>query len=164
MAPSDIAEKNIRTIVDREKQARDSASLTQKVAKAIAHFSGTVAFAVINAIFFTVWITLNLTFFKFDPYPFILLTLVVSLEAIFLSTFVLISQNELANQSEARHKLDLQINLIAEHENTVMSRVLIDIAEKLGIEPSKLEELKALTDDTSPEEVLEKITKVENEK
>ena len=163
MTPSDIAEKNIRAIYEREQNELDKASRLQKAVHQVAKFSGTIEFAIINAVFFAVWIVCNLTIWKFDPYPFVLLTLIVSLEAIFLSTIVMISQNELARHAEMRHQLDLQVNLLAEQENTAMAKVLIEIAKKLDIPSAKLSELKAMTENTDPEEVLEKIAEVEKE-
>lgn len=72
----------------------------------------------IHVIWFAGWILLNLGFIKaFDPFPFSLLTMIVSLEAIFLASFVLISQNKQAIQADKRAKIDLQVNLIAEREN-----------------------------------------------
>ena len=69
----------------------------------------------------------------FDPFPYTFLTLVVSLEAIFLSIFILISQNQETQLTERRKHLDLQINLLAEQENTKMLQLLIAISEKVGV-------------------------------
>jgi len=74
----------------------------------------------------------------FDPFPFTFLTMVVSLEAIFLSIFVLISQNGMTRQGDRRAHLDLQINLLAEQENTMMLRMLKKLCERQGIEPETL--------------------------
>src|SRR6185369_8686847 len=97
-----------------------------------------------------------------DPFPFTFLTLVVSLEAIFLSTFILISQNHDAKISERRNNLDLQINLLSEQENTQMLRILRAVAEKVGapLEPAK--EVDALTEETKPQQLVNQIKQVEN--
>ena len=80
------------------------------------------------------WIIFNdFTSLAFDPFPYTFLTLVVSLEAIFLSTFILISQNHDTQLSERRNHLDLQINLLAEQENTKMLELLQAIASKVGV-------------------------------
>jgi uncharacterized membrane protein len=88
----------------------------------------------------------------FDPYPFTFLTLVVSLEAIFLSTFIMIAENRQEKISERRSQLDLQINLLAEQEDTKTLQILAAIAKRLSIDISK---------DPTIEE-LEKATEVEN--
>src|SRR5207248_9379933 len=81
---------------------------------------------------------------RFDPYPFQLLTLVVSLEAIFLSTFILISQNRQARLGDRRNHLDLQINLLSEQENTKMLSLLEQIAGRVGVSVTQDEELQVM--------------------
>ena len=76
-----------------EHRARRAASATLRLADTITAFSGSMRFVALHVIWFGAWIIINLTVLHFDPFPFGLLTMLVSLEAIFLSTFVLISQN-----------------------------------------------------------------------
>ncbi len=90
----------------------------------------------------------------FDPYPFGLLTMVVSLEAIFLSTFVLISQNRQSAQSEERADLDLHIDLLAEHEITKILRIVDSIAQKVGASSELDSEVGELEEQLTPEQVL----------
>ena len=71
----------------------------------------------------------------FDPIPFGLLTIIVSLEAIFLSIFVLISQKHMTRQADRRAHLDLQVNLLAEQEMTTVLRMLRRMCKKIGVEP-----------------------------
>ena len=94
-----------------------------------------MAFIWTHVAWFGVWIGYNLIVPRppFDPFPFALLTLVVSLEAIFLSTFILISENRQARLGDRRNLLDLQINLLAEQENTKMLAMLRRIAEHLDV-------------------------------
>jgi uncharacterized membrane protein len=100
-------------------------------------FSGSMAFVYIHAVWFGLWFLLNLGIFRiphltqFDPYPFGLLTLIVSLEAIFLSTFVLIAQNNLSAVSERRAELDLQVNLLAEQKSAKVLELLDTIAREM---------------------------------
>lgn len=112
---------------------------------------------------FSTWIAYN--WFAgdkgFDPYPFTFLTMTVSLEAIILSSLLLISQNRMANQSDLRHKLDLQINLLAEQENTMTLRVLDRIARKLDVDSSELADY---LQDTKAEEVSEALEAEEQTK
>ena len=90
----------------------------------IANFCGSMTFVWIHVGWFGGWIVINAaTRFQFDPFPFTFLTLVVSLEAIFLSTFILISQNQETRMTERRNHLDLQINMLAEKEDTSSARV-----------------------------------------
>jgi CRP/FNR family cyclic AMP-dependent transcriptional regulator len=91
----------------------------QKVADWIAWFSGSMPFLLVNAVWFVVWIALNTMNFgvpRFDPYPFGLLTMIVSLEAIFLSCFVLVSQNRQAEKDHVRSDVEYEINVKAELE------------------------------------------------
>jgi len=160
----ETTEKNIRAIYDREQSEIQKLSIAHKIAGKIADFSGTVLFLVLNAVFFAAWIAINLIKpFTFDPYPFTLLTLWLSLESIFLSTFLLISQNASTALSDKRHNLDLQVNLLAEQESTAMFKVILLMAKKLEISEEDLKELRAAAEDTSPEKVLEKIQEIEDE-
>lgn len=162
--PTDNTEKNIRAIYEHEKCERDKIPNSHKIAHAIADFVGTIMFGVLNAIFFAAWIVINLTFWPFDPYPFTLLITIVSLEAIFLSIIVLIAQNEMTAIADRRNNLDLQVNLLSEQEGTAQIKVLIEIARKLGVDEKKLDELKSMSVDTSPEDVLEQLAEVEKER
>ena len=104
-------------------------------------------FLVLNGIFFVIWIGINLgwagSIKPFDPFPFGFLTMIVSLEAIFLSIFVLVSQNRSSYVDSLREELHLQVNLIAEEEITKVLKVLAEIGEKVGIN-EKDEELKKM--------------------
>lgn len=167
-AQNEIIRKNIATIT--EMQQREDAALPaqEKIAGQITAFSGSMTFVYIHAVWFGLWILLNVGIIKipylsqFDPYPFGLLTLVVSLEAIFLSTFVLIAQNRLARQSERRAELDLHINLLAEQKAAKVLEMLDQIVCQLD-QTSKQFNLKPDTEvsalEISPplEEVLELI-------
>ena len=119
---SDIVRKNISAITQVQHRESSALPLQERVAGWITDFSGSMVFVYLHSVWFGLWILLNIGLVhipylsQFDPYPFGLLTLVVSLEAIFLSTFVLIAQNRLARQSERRADLDLQINLLAEQK------------------------------------------------
>ena len=97
----------------------------------------------------------------FDPFPYGLLTLVVSLEAIFLSTFVLISQNRLSEEAEGRANLNLQIALLTEHEVTRVLQMLDAIQDKLGIDNNEDSELADLEMETKPEDVLAEIARLQ---
>jgi uncharacterized membrane protein len=103
-------------------QLADTRSTVQRVADAIAEFSGSIAFLVIHIVIFSAWLAFNSTGATFDPYPFQLLTLAVSLEAIFLSTFVLLSQNRQAAKDRIRADIEYDVNLKAELEVAELHR------------------------------------------
>lgn len=123
-------------------------------------------FVYVHAIWFGVWIALNVGWIgnkPFDPFPFSLLTLIVSLEAIFLSTFVLISQNHALALGDKRADLDLQINLLSEHEITRLLVLMDAIADHMGVEVSKKPEVEDLKQDVPAADVLDKIEARESE-
>ena len=112
----------------------------QRIADLIAEFSGSIPFLMLNAVFFGVWLGLNaIPGLAFDPYPFGLLTMIVSLEAIFLSIFVLVSQNRQADKDRIRNELDYEVNLKAELgvstlllKSDLISTSLGDIQERIA--------------------------------
>lgn len=119
-----------------EAKALKSRSFLTRIADRLTSIFGSTGFLILNAIFFIIWIpiNLNLTPVKpFDTYPFGLLTMIVSLEAIFLSIFVLVSQNRSSYVDSLREELHLQVNLIAEEEVTKILKVLAEIRQKIGI-------------------------------
>jgi len=139
-----LPSRNIRAIARLENEALHQRSLTGRISDGVTRFAGSSVFIVLHIIWFSLWIILNMGRVRgihpFDPYPFTFLTMVVSLEAIFLSIFVLISQNRMARQADRRAHLDLQINLLAEQENTMMLRMLESLCEREGIKTESLKE------------------------
>jgi uncharacterized membrane protein len=114
-------------------------TLEDRVSDAITAFAGSIKFVYAHIIWFGLWVLVNLGAFaflglKFDPYPFGLLTMVVSLEAIFLSTFVMISQNRQADREELRAKLDYETDVKAEEEISYIKAVVEEIAKEMNIE------------------------------
>ena len=108
---TDPINENIETIARIEKRFLEARSTSDRVADAIAGFSGSMTFVGLHAVGFLIYIIWNLGFIPhlraFDPYPFMLLSMVVSLEAIFLSTFVLIKENRMSQRADQRASLDL---------------------------------------------------------
>jgi uncharacterized membrane protein len=144
----------------RLEQAQNRRRTTaDRIAAGIAHFCGSMTFVWIHVAVFAAWIAYNSLpwFDAFDPYPFTFLTLVVSLEAIFLSTFILISQNYDMRISERRNQLDLQINLLAEQENTKILQVLELIAKKVGAHVEEDPQIRALAEATHPDSLVRQI-------
>ena len=163
-ALSDVIERNIRTIIDLRLKAARTRSVQDRLADVITAFSGRMAFVYVHIVWFGVWILLNTGRFgmpPFDPFPYGLLTMVVSLEAIFLATFVLISQNRLSAEAERRADLDLHIGLLTEHELTRVLQMLDAIQDKMGIENDADSELADLEMETRPEDVLAEIARLQ---
>jgi len=151
-ALSDVVERNIRTILKLRAQAARDRSFQERLADGITAFSGRLSFVYFHAI----WFGLK----AFDPYPYGLLTMVVSLEAIFLSTFVLISQNRLSLEADRRADLDLHVGLLAEAEMTRALKMLEAIQQKLGIACDDPDGLADLELPTHPQEVLAEIERL----
>ncbi len=135
MPPS--AEANINTIVRLEEQALKGRTVADRASDAIANFVGSIPFVSIHVAWFGVWVGLNVGLWKFDPYPFALLCMLVSLEGVLLSTFVLIKQNRMSQRADTRSHLDLQINLLAEKEVTKVLQLQRLICRHLGIEEAE---------------------------
>lgn len=157
-------EKYIRTIVHMRLKAARERTPEQRLADAVTSFSGRMAFVYVHIVWFSVWILLNSGLFNiqpFDPFPYGLLTMIVSLEAIFLATFVLISQNRLGELSEQRADLDLHIDLLTEYELTRVLQMLDAIQHKLGIPKEADPELADLEMETQPEQVLAEIERLQ---
>jgi uncharacterized membrane protein len=168
ISQSEIMRKNIRAVSEMQRKATESRTMQGRISDLITDFSGSMSFVYLHAVWFGLWVLLNVGkihvpyLTEFDPYPFGLLTLVVSLEAIFLSTFVLISQNRLACASEKRAELDLQVNLLAEQKTTKVIEMLDDIARQLDGMSKHFTfkhdpEVEALKVSPEPQEVLQVI-------
>ena len=154
---------NVRRIAKLEEQQLQARSAGERVAGAVSRAAGTSAFAIAHLVWFTVWLLANSGLVRglepFDPFPFSLLTLIVSLEAIFLSIWILISQNQMTRQAERRAHLDLQINLLAEQESTATLRIVQSIAQHLGVDPDacRLDADVSLSDETDLERLASRI-------
>ena len=159
-----IIEQNIRTIINSRRVAASQRTGEERLADTITNFSGRMYFVYFHILWFGIWILINMGYLgiePFDPYPFGLLTMIVSLEAIFLATFVLISQNRFSAEADRRADLDLQIGLLAEHELTRVLKMLDQIQDKMGIENDSDRELRDLEKNVHPEDVLAEIDRTQ---
>jgi uncharacterized membrane protein len=159
-----IIEQNIQTIIHTRHVTASQRTTEERIADIITDFSGRMYFVYFHVVWFGIWILLNLGYFgiqPFDRYPFGLLTMIVSLEAIFLATFVLISQNRLSAEADRRADLDLQIGLLTEYELTRVINMLDAIQDKLGIENDSDQELLDLEKNVHPEDVLQEIDRIQ---
>ena len=163
-ALSKVIERNIRTIIQLRLKSDRERSLQDRGADAVTGFSGSKTFVYLHVLWFAAWVLINsgrTGIPAFDPFPYGLLTMIVSLEAIFLATFVLISQNRTAAEMDHRADLDLQINLLTEHEITRVIRMLDVIGRKLEVELEVNSELIELEQDVKPQAVLHEMDLVQ---
>jgi uncharacterized membrane protein len=125
---------NIQAIAELERKASDDRTCIDRLTEAVARISGSTTFIAIHAIWFVTWIGLNSTHLAFDPRPYSLLNLIVALEAVFLTSVVLMTQNHMTRLADRRAHLDLQVNLLAEQELTAMLHMLQGLCTKAGVE------------------------------
>jgi len=155
------AKRNVRAITTIEHAAMESRSGAERIADTIARQAGKISFVIAHAVWFFGWIAANSGFLPkvraFDPFPYQFLTFVVSLEAIFLSLFILISQNRSSRQADARSHLDLQINLLAEQESTKMLQMLQSLCKYHHLAIADDAELESLIAPTEPAELLKEL-------
>ena len=154
---------NVERVSELERSIRAKESTSDRIASHISRFCGSMPFVWVHVVFFSSWILLNTVLLSkpFDPFPFTFLTLVVSLEAIFLSTFIMIAENRQERISERRNQLDLQINILAEQESTKTIQILKAIAEKLSVDFSNDPTIGVLEKATNPERVARQIDRQE---
>ncbi len=155
----ELTAQNVRSIANLERASKNSLTPGDRIAAGITRFCGSMAFVWVHVAWFILWICGNtvIPIPHVDPYPFSFLTLVVSLEAIFLSTFIMIAENRQEHLTERRSHLDLQINLLSEQENTKMLELLEKIAKKVGVDPSQDPDVAVLEQATRPEKLAEQI-------
>jgi uncharacterized membrane protein len=129
--------QNIEQIIRLEEEDEKRIAPTERIAETIGSFAGTIQFIVLQLAFVIAWILANTGLLggtkDFDPYPFSLLSTLLSLEAVLLTAFVLIRQNRMSMRADHRSHLDLQINLLSEQEVTKVLQVLQRITRHLGI-------------------------------
>jgi uncharacterized membrane protein len=156
-----VVERNIAALLERRKREEKTKTGEEKIADAVTRFTGSMTFVYIHLVIFGIWIVWNLGYLGLTPFDpsFVILAMEASVEAIFLSTFVLISQNRMNVQSDKRADLDLQVSLLTEHEVTRLINMVDAIAKKLNIEEADHPEIDELSRDVRPEEVLETMEK-----
>jgi uncharacterized membrane protein len=153
-------ERNIEVLRARRARDEQNAARDERIAGAISGFAGSMTFVYLHAMLFGSWIVINLGWVPgltpWDP-TFVVLGMIASVEAIFLSTFVLINQNRMAASADKRADLDLQISLLTEHELTKVVVLVAEIARKHGIKTAEDGEIEELKSNVAPEAVLDKI-------
>jgi len=145
---------NVDLIARLEHEALHDRSTGEKISDSITHVTGNIGFVVFHVLLFGVWAVVNTGMLPgvapFDPFPFGILTLIVSAEGVFLAIFILISQNRMSRQSDRRAHLALQVSMLAEQELTMLLRMQKRTAEHLGVAPDDIrdqaEQMMAATD------------------
>jgi uncharacterized membrane protein len=151
------AQENINKVIQLEEEAQKQRTLADRISDVIASFVGSMPFVIMHVVWFAIWAVINIGVlglsWKFDPYPFALLCMLVSLEGVLLSTFVLIKQNRMSQRADQRAHLDLQVNQLAEKEITKVLQMQRLICRRLGIEEA----------DSDPEAAeLSQVTAIDN--
>ena len=155
-----VLERNIHALQERRAREEAEATFEERLAARITRFTGSMGFVYLHLAVFGLWIAINLGWVpgipQFDP-SFVILAMAASVEAIFLSTFVLISQNRMATTADKRAELDLQISLLAEHEITKLVALVSAVAERMGVRTDVDFEVEELKQDVAPDLVLDEI-------
>ena len=159
--------RNIAALETRKQSETHARNWDERFADLVTKFAGSMLFVFIHAAIYGAWIVVNLGLVpgvpEFDK-SFVILATEASVEAIFLSTFVLISQNKMAAAADKRANLDLQVNLLAEHEVTKVAAMVATIMEHLGLPAYQDEEIGEITRDVAPEAVLDELESADPEK
>lgn len=157
---SAVIERNIEALLERRRAEQRQLSFQERLADGVTRWAGSMAFVYLHLLIFGVWIVSSTGWLpglpRFDP-SLVKLAMFASVEAIFLSTFVLISQNRMSASQEKRAELDLQISLLAEHEVTRLITMVSALAKKAEVEQPEPSELADLRKDVAPEKVLDHI-------
>ncbi len=154
--------RNVEEIARLERESARDASLGARISLAITNVAGTFASAIAHVLVFATWMcwnTVSPAAWQFDPYPFGLLTMIVSMEGVLLAVMVLITQNRMSRQTDRRDHLDLQVNLLAEQEMTMVLRMLSRIHDRLSIQSDDRErdETRRLMEHTNIYELMEEL-------
>ena len=160
-ATSESARKNIDAIVRLEEASVRGRSVGEQFSDSFTRVMGSMSFVVFHLLLFAVWFVVNLGWTPlrpFDPFPFGILTLIVSAEGVLLAIFVLVSQNRMSRQANQRAHLNLQISLLAEQETTKLLQKVQSVLDHLGVEPTALdEEVQQLSQETHVETLVSEL-------
>lgn len=152
--------RNIEALRRRREDEQASASAQERLASAVTRFSGSMRFVYLHLLLYGGWIAANLgalpSLRPWDP-TFVVLAMIASVEAIFLSTFILITQNRMALAADRRAELDLQVSLLAEAEITKLVQLVSEMAAKMEVPAAEQEEIQEMKQLVRPEAVLDAI-------
>jgi uncharacterized membrane protein len=158
--------RNIEVLRRRREEEEASAGAEERLARAITRFSGSMQFVYVHFVLYGAWILVNLGLVPgvrpWDP-TFVVLAMVASVEAIFLSTFILITQNRMAAAADRRAELDLQVSLLAEAEITKLVELVSEIAAAMEVPAARQGEIEEMKQLVQPEAVLDAIEEARSE-
>ena len=156
--PLPAALENIECIARLENHFLENRTLVDRIGDGVGGFVGTMWFVLIHVAWFVFWFVVNLSLIPgirpFDPFPFILLSVAVSMEGVLLTTFVLMKQNRMSKRADHRNQLNLQIDMLSERELTKILQMLTVISSKLGLEETASEPEVAQLSQTTAVDVL----------
>jgi uncharacterized membrane protein len=161
-----VVERNIQALISRRRAEDRQLRWQERLAARITAFTGSMTFVWLHVLVYGLWIAINLGGIpgipKFDP-TFVILAMEASVEAIFLSTFILITQNRMMAQADKRADLNLQISLLAEHEIRRLIKMVSEMGERMDLPSAKHPEVPELKQDVQPERVLDTLDKHQRE-
>ncbi len=153
------SERNVELIAKLEEDALRHRSMAERLSDTIVKRIGTMSFVLVHAVGLTVWFVVNMRVIPgvrpFDPFPFGILTLIVSAEGVFLAIFILVSQNRMTRQADRRAHLDLQISLLAEEEMTNVLRMLESVCDHFRVRTGSRHETQRLMEKTDVQQLAE---------
>jgi uncharacterized membrane protein len=159
-----VVERNIEALVAKRQSEEQELTWQERVAIRIAEFTGSMAFVVLHLLLYGGWVAISMGCIpgvpRLDP-SLVKLAMAASVEAIFLSTFILMTQNRMMKLADRRADLTLQISLLAEHEITRLITITREMAKRMGVQEAQEPELDQLEQDVKPEIVLEKLDEQE---
>jgi uncharacterized membrane protein len=158
--------RNIEALRRRRRDEEAAAGMEERLASAITRFTGSMGFVYAHVALYGFWIVANLGWLPgLDAWDatFVVLAMVASVEAIFLATFVLITQNRMATAADKRAELDVQISLLAEAEITKLVELVSEIARRMDLPAAEHSELEEMKQQVAPEAVLDAIEEEEAE-
>jgi uncharacterized membrane protein len=160
-----VVERNVNTLLHRRKMESEDRSRQERFVDSITSFAGSMSSVYIHLLVFGIWTLWNLGYLGLDPFDktFIRLATFATIEAIFLTTFVLIGQKRSNLQADKWAELDLQVSLLTEHEVTRLLSLVKEMAKKMNIEDANDKEIEELSKETNPEKVLDKMEEKKNE-
>jgi len=152
-----VVERNIEALLDRQRKEARERSPQERLAAVITAFAGSLTFVALHAVIVICWVIVNVGWTPLEPFDptFVILATVASVEAIFLTSFVLITQNRMQAEADRRADLDVQVSLLTEHEVARVIALTRRIAAKLGVKIEDAGELDELEVDIAPEQVLD---------
>lgn len=160
--PLPTALENIEAIARIEQRFLEDRTLIDRIGDTVGAFVGTMTFVIVHVVWFTSWFLINLRLIPgipaFDPYPFILLSVAVSMEGVLLTTFVLMKQNRMSKRADQRNQLNLQVDMLAEREITKVLQMLSAVCDHLGLQQASSEpEVRQMSERTAVDLLAEEL-------